>query len=503
MLFTIQFPFADARPFQSTGPARLSMPSWPLPIPGNEFVRCFGAVHSRARGVPVSGVFSEDFYFASSASAIKFPRLGTGTVGPPAVRLHPRCAFRRFFCDGGPVSRVEIGLACKGTRPLDGDGVLATVRNVLDLPSEVSQCKGAGQNQPLRRQGSALAKLYAQATTSTKGIKQGAAMSSVWAGLPTVVIEYDSDLPYNLSEIAGKPVRSTEVKSDAVGGLTVSHFTLVLEGRNIGVWMIGHTRQNRDTARRLRLCMLRLHAEQQVLSQTLRWVANGTLQYQPKTLAGDRFEEYLNRATHAIFQKKYNGVMLEAVRDVMAAYNWVVSDSERQLLMQQLALARRQVRVKLERFTAQQYTGSKSVYVEISGNITGGELTIMGTGPQQTVNIDYGQGNVFHGDAIAAGYIKDSFNKAASTSNYELQQALTEVTMQIASLGEKLDADQQRQVTRKLKALADEATDKSPDKSTLEFNGKGLIEAAKTVAEMVGPVTVAVKGVLALFGIIL
>jgi len=503
MLFTLQIPFADSRPFLNSGPARLSMPSWPIPIPENEFVRCFGAVHARARGVPVGGVFSEDFYFASSAAAIKFPELGHGTVGPAPARLHPRCAFRRFFCDGGPVSRVEIGLACEGAQTLDGSGVLSAVRDILDLPTMVSQCNGSWQRQPLRRQGAHLAKLYVQATTCTAGMKQGPGTSAVWAGLPTMVIEYDTDLPHNMSEITGAPERSSQVKPDAVGGLAVGHFTLVLEGRSIGVWMIGRSRENRDTARRLRLCLLRLHAEQQVLSQALRWIANGTLEYQPKTPAADRLEEYLNRATHTIFQKTRNGVEQEALRDVMAAYDWVVSDSERQLLMQQLSLARRQLLVKLERFTALQAVNSKALYVELNGDIIGGEVTIMGTGPQNTTNIDFGEGNVFHGDVIAAGYIKDSFNKAASTSKVELQQALTELTSQVASLVEKLDADQQRQTARKLKSLTEEATDEKPDTSALEFNGKGLIEAAKTVAEMVGPVTTAVKGALALFGIML
>lgn len=504
MLLALQFPFADARSFLNNGPARLSAPAWPIPVPENEFVRCFGAVHSRARGAPVGGVFSQDFYFAGSNAAIKFPGLGDAPVGPPAARLRPRGAFRRFFCDGGAVSRVEVGFGLEGTLAVDGDGLLGTIRDVLKLPTAVRQLDGAPHQQPLGRQGAALAKLYAQATSRTADwTKPTVPTQFVWPGSPVAVVEYEIDPARSLAEVTGVPARSDVVQPGAVGGLAVTHATLATGGKNVGIWMIGHTRQEADAARRLRLCILRLHAEQQALGQMLRWMAKGTIQYQPNTPTADRLEEYLNQATHTIFQKAHNGVAQTSLHDIMAAYEWVMSPSERNVLLQQLEHARRQVRLKLERFTQLQGGGPRQMYVEIAGDITGGNLTIMGNGPQQTVNIDYGQGNTFNGDAIAAGYIKDSFNKASGAAGNELQEALAELTKTVAAMAEKLDTDQQRQATRKLKALAEEATDPKPDKSALEFNGKGLIDAAKTVAEMVGPVTTAVKGVLALLGLAL
>ncbi|OOG25395.1 hypothetical protein B1C78_06675 [Thioalkalivibrio denitrificans] len=504
MLLALQFPFADARPFLNQGPARLSAPAWPIPIPQNEFVRGFGAVRSRARGAPVGGVFSQDFYFAGSKAAIKLPGLGDAPVGPPAAGLRLRGAFRRFFCDGGAVSRVEIGLGLEGAFAVDGDGLLGAIRDVLRLPTAVKQLDGMPQRQPLGRQGAALAKLYAQATSHTTDLtKPMAPANFVWPGFPVVVVEYEIDPASGLAELTSVPARSDLIQPDKVGGLTVAHLTLAMDGRNIGIWLIGHTRQDADAARRLRLCVLRLHAEQQALGQMLRWMAKGTIQYQPHTPTADRLEEYLNQATHTIFQKARNGVEQISLRNIMAAYDWVMSPSERAVLLQQLEQARRQVRLKLERFTQLQGGEPRQMYVEIAGNITGGNLTIMGTGPQQTVNIDYGQGNTFNGDAIAAGYIKDSFNIASGAGDNKLQDALTELTKTVAEMAQKLDADQQRQATRKLKALTEEATDPNPDKSALKFNGKGLIEAAKTVAEMVGPVTTAVKGVLALLGIAL
>ena len=504
MLLALQFPFADARPFLTVGHSRLSKPSWPLAIPRKEFVRCFGAIHARARGTPLRGVWSEDFYFASASAAIKFPDLGTKPVESPTAKVRPQCAFRRFFCDGGPVSRVEVGLELGGIHAVDGNGLLAKVRDVLKLPTAVTQWEGSPQKQPLVRQGAPLAKLYAQVTTRTTDLKkQMPHQSFVWAGFPVAVVEYKINPNNDFSEFSSLPALSNVVEPGAVGGLSVAHVALALEGQNVGIWMIGCTDQNRDAARRLRLCLLRLYAEQQVLSQTLRWIAAGKLQYKPNTPAGDRLEEYFNRATCTVFQKTRNGVEQKAVQEVMAAYEWVVSTAERDILSQQLNLARRQVRQKLERFTMPQGGRPIHTYVEFSGNIIGGELTIMDTGPQQTVNIDYGHGNNFNGDVIAANNIKDSFINASTTPKIELQEALTGLTKMVAAMAEKLDADTQRQVTRKLKVLTEEATDPKPDKSTLEFSGNGLIEAAKAFAEMVGPVTTAVKGVLSLFGILI
>ncbi len=58
--------------------------------------------------------------------------------------------------------------------------------------------------------------------------------------------------------------------------------------------------------------------------------------------------------------------------------------------------------------------------------------------------------------------------------------------------------DEAEKVSRDLHTLASEATSKAPRKAWYELSGQGLIEAAKTVAAMAGPVTTAVKAVLSL-----
>jgi hypothetical protein len=54
---------------------------------------------------------------------------------------------------------------------------------------------------------------------------------------------------------------------------------------------------------------------------------------------------------------------------------------------------------------------------------------------------------------------------------------------------------------RPAKTLVTEAAKANPKKEQLSVSGKGLIEAAKTAAEMAGPIVTAVKAVLGLFGV--
>ena len=118
--------------------------------------------------------------------------------------------------------------------------------------------------------------------------------------------------------------------------------------------------------------------------------------------------------------------------------------------------------------------------------------------------ISFGANNTFHGDVVAAANIEKSFNKAAEAKDSNLQEALKTLTIEVGKLTQQLpDGAQQQTVSRRLNQLVEEAASPQPDKSVLEVTGKGLLEAAKSVAEMVPLVTAAVKGVLSLFGVAL
>jgi len=491
MLIVLQFPIADARPFLEDSTGRLDVPSWPIPKPKRDFVRNFGEVHARTRGISLPKVLSHDFYFAVAASALKYIDLNGCAL--PKISIQLRGAYRRLFCDGMGMTRVELGLNADSERKLSGDDLIALLNNCLCLPTKVRQYPHSSRTNLLQLQAAPLSRLYLYSSTR-KNVVANVEEKYVSACEPILLFEYDEE-----KITPPMPSRCKVIDPNATGGVPLSYTKLFSNGQSIGIYLLGCVKDNRDDVRRLRLCLLRLHAQHEVLAQVLRWVSNGFIQYKPNSEAGDNIEEYLNKATREIFQQKKYGVRQSAIRDALSAYELVMSPGQKDVLFEVLEGVRRQIRVKLKRFTSQQQVGKQAIIVNVNGRMEGGTLNIMGKGP--TVRVNYGKGNVFYGDAIAAGYIEDSFKAAGKTANGEVQDALERLTTNAANLIEKLDASEQQMVSRKLRALTEEAAASVPDKSFLKVTGEGLIDAAKTVAEMLGPITTAVKGVLSLFGI--
>lgn len=113
-----------------------------------------------------------------------------------------------------------------------------------------------------------------------------------------------------------------------------------------------------------------------------------------------------------------------------------------------------------------------------------------------------------------AKQITDSFKKTVGTldDKDEKKQALTALHDAVQQLNDTLSKAppagtdvkaEQEKVAANFDTLAQQAAAPKPLPSVLQVTGQGLIDAAKTVAEMVGPITIAVKGVLALFGVVL
>ncbi|MFC1636882.1 hypothetical protein ACFL5Z_18820 [Planctomycetota bacterium] len=497
MLFIYQQPIADGRSFTSAGQSKLSLPSWPHPWPGAEFVRCFGPVKRRMRGATGLAPWDDELFFSAANGAVKLPHLERALIG----KVTPRGAFRRLFCDGRAVVRVEIGVAATQDHALADHEVLKVVESYLQLPTRIVLFRSTGMNKPLFMQGQGLAKSYAAATTGTNSDVHN---DIVHPCEPMVLVEYVA------AEIRTLPHRSIIIKA---ADHNLAYTRLHIHNKTIGVWFIERKRpapalgsfdrlpKNYDaTLRRIRLCLFRLHAEHQVLGAILRMVSQGVIKYEPKTRAGDVFEDYLNRTTRHLYQKTFDGVEQGQMRQAMMAYEQFVSVAERNILLQEMQNARRQIVRKIERITQPTKQETKIYVVTVDGDIVNGDKIVNNV----NTSINFGDNNVFNGDVIAAGNITDSFNKAESVERDDLQKALKDLTGTVAQLCEQLpDNEDQQQVSRKLKTLVEEASSKKPDKSWLELSGKGLIEAAKTVAAMATPVTTAVKAVLSLLGMVI
>ena len=100
---------------------------------------------------------------------------------------------------------------------------------------------------------------------------------------------------------------------------------------------------------------------------------------------------------------------------------------------------------------------------------------------------------------VVADTITDSFNSvAAFDAKADLKEALKLLSQEVANLTKQLPPEKAEQAANDLNSLSKEAISKAPRKAWYELSANGLLDAAKTVAEMVPSISKAVTGVLAL-----
>ena len=351
MLVVCQFPISDARVFlPQTG--RLVVPHWRDPQP-REFVRGFGSVKQRRKGGHAQ--FADEAYFASARQAIRIPELERAAL--VAGRSGARCAFRRLYCDGRALARVEVGLRVSTSRKADSasadgsppsagltsDEVDELISSVLALPVRV-HCLGAGtKSLALHVCGATLASLYARAT-SRKGTADSPGV--VRSVTPTVLITYRP------GEIETLPPDAQTIDTKMTGGVTLSYFRRERGDQVVGVWLLREGDVKAVTERNLRVALLRVHAEYQSLRHVLALLLDGAIVYKQGTEEGERLQEHLNRAA-TMLPESYPGAAPEkAIAEVLHTYDQPVSTDQRALIAEALAQARRQITKKLDKYLA-------------------------------------------------------------------------------------------------------------------------------------------------------
>lgn len=349
MLIVCQFPICDGRLFSSTGTSRLSDPPWPLPTPGTNFVRCFGPVERRRRGG--HEVFVDEVFYSSAHRALKFEHLEKQVLGRRPTGFKPLCTFRRLFCTGSAVVRLEVGITDRSPgiatpqRQLRGRQVVKIVLDLLELPVQVTQFMAEPVVCSLWMAGKPVADLYASATAAVGSESSGDANRLVLAGEPLLLIEYTAD------EIQSLPERAQAVDPQRIGGANLSFLWLEYRRRQFGLWFLRRDTVDAAFGRRLRLGLLRLHAEHQVLKHALSLLAKGVIGYAPHTDAANAFDTYLNEATRVLLRRNHAGLSQAAIREVIAAYQLVANLDEQSLLAEKLEQVRRQIRRKVVAYT--------------------------------------------------------------------------------------------------------------------------------------------------------
>ena len=347
MLIVYQIPFCDARIFNPGEGLRLAIPDWQLPQPGTDFIRCFGPVKRRRRGG--MDLFPDEAFYSEARRAVKLALPKHYRLGMPQAQVKPFGRFRRFFANGSPLTRFELGMVAEPAPErispdgLDGREITAIILGLLELPVSVTQLGGEAIACPLWQADKSLARLYAKSTTHTKDFKD-IDDRFVSAGEPQILIEYTGN------ELAKLPYSSREVNPKDLGGAELSYLWLEYRHRTYGVWFLNKFSANPDLVRRLRLGLLRLHAEHQVLKRILALITQGILEYTPGTKEADAFDEYFNDATRLLLKNERGGLSQTAIRDGIGSFQQIVNPEEWALLGNKIEKVRTQVRRKVENY---------------------------------------------------------------------------------------------------------------------------------------------------------
>ena len=338
MLLLIQFPIADLRSFLAPPHPRLPTPGWPKPNTYRRFVRNYGRTQRRLKD-PELGVWQDELYFSDASRGIRFPLLEKQKLGPVGVMEAPRGAFRRLFCDGGPSVRVEIAVEARAKRKIEAKEMLGLLKDFLNLPTHVmrhSRANASEAESPFKAkveagclydQGALLAQLWLNATTK---FGSDETESEVDACAPMVLVGYSND------EIDALPEKVKRLDKKVVEDVELGYLNFRHQNNVIGVWFLNLDSANEDQRRKLRIAILRLNAEQQVLARVAQRARNNGFTNQPGDPNPAGLMTYLNKATDQLFGDRRFGVDQPILRETIAAYEAAMGPGERQLIRESL-----------------------------------------------------------------------------------------------------------------------------------------------------------------------
>ena len=493
MLVVFQFPIADVRAFTRHRSDRIPLPDWPNPEANlrPQFVRGFGRVVRR--GQPPDPAWADEIAHALAHRGLRLPGLtpskslpNDGGIAGAQVRI--ACAFRRVWSDGDAVARVEVGFRVE-LRPrlrLGPQQLLGILVGLANLPANVGQAPAKSVDEPLIRQGPHLAARYARATTQHgAAISESKGMPLVEAGQPLIIIEHEKWRSHDEDWIPPGRAHSIPIGTQTA---RLTYAPLREPWGSVSCWYLW---SESGVSRNLRICLLRLHAEQQVLDLVLKHLRRGTLEFRPHTDEGDYLQEYINRATRLVQRSRWAGIDQSAVLQAFDASLKAAGSVQRDNLTLRFESSRRQIWRK-----AEEYERWRRSLREITLNIYKQGIEIGG-------NVS---GNVTN---IVNSRVENSLNKFAEThpNPDELTRAVADLHEQVkmlaAELG-KVNPDEAASVLDNLELLTEEAAKAGTAtvrSGVVQSTGEWLAEASKKVAKYAIPVAAAVKAVCTILGV--
>lgn len=281
MLLSILTPLADLRPFTTRYSHRLSRPDWALPIP-DDFVRSMGPVRSRTLGWGDS--FLREGYFCDAAKTVSGLNASRRAGQLPALST----VYHRLYFDGlrsvvedgsgtadqdlqvegdtgGVTGKFETGLIFRSARLRKRANVdLGTiVHRAADAPIRFRR---ANRERPLVRVGRDLAAFLERQTTQlVKGAPAAAPTGLVMAGEPIALCHLKASDALPLPRSAVRLATPNAVRH------RLYHWRCKVAGAGLSTWFIvDQPGGPASDTRLLRLYMMRMHVEHQVMRAVVR-----------------------------------------------------------------------------------------------------------------------------------------------------------------------------------------------------------------------------------------
>lgn len=506
MFVSAHVPVCDPRPFDHPASV-LRRPVW-LEPDDRAFVRSFGRVLSRRRDAPFPSVWADERYFADARNIIKFDMGVIKQVIADSPIWDIQVLYRRLYRGPAPVRRVEIGMRVR-LSPLAPRSAATFRRLLLTLTNLPVRLRGFREAEEQTDLFTALAHLgdrYTRATTPTPahGTQGHGPKETAPRCAPMLMLEHDMFEQFSI----GPEFRAIDAENDVLGDLACSGFRYgLLRRRHLkaSVWVFEPWSLRSQDERHVRSALARLHAERECLNTVLKLVISGRLGPDPGTPESRDLLRYLEKAMAFLGKNTISRIPHESLRRVLELHERALPEADRTSLLARLREQSAELADRIDAFLSKRSKFSVGT-VE--------QLVIMNEAPRvatfinrsngvESKVINIGDNNTINAPITVAEHIENSFNAVRDlTPEDDRRRLIEDLGKQIAELGEKMtDKDEAAQAGRKLETLANEAAAPKPDKSLLEFTGKGLIDAAKTVAEMAGPVTKTVTTLLKLFAI--
>ena len=207
-------------------------------------------------------------------------------------------------------------------------------------------------------------------------------------------------LEYRKEEIAELPYAVRTINPSQIGGANLAFTWLGYKGRSYACWFLCKDGIGTLLSRRIRLGLMRLHAEHQVLKHILASVLDGTITYTPKSVESDRLDTYLLWSVQILSRERRGGINLGAIQEVVAA-DEIILKEDLELLRRRLDEVRRQIRIRVQAY-AEARGSQPRIVVQMDNNtgiVTIGEHVVQDTGANQTNNLTI-SGGTFNRDYL-------------------------------------------------------------------------------------------------------